>query len=223
MSNPIRCAIIGQNPLRFPWGFDEEDDRCRKLKMELAQQIMVLRQSGVSQFLTACDCGVGLYTGEIINGLRMTDRDLMLICYTPHEEQATKWAPYLRERYFAMLEKCTLISAVCEVGAPDAQFQAYKKIIDGLIFVGPRQIPLILSGEMTECQRPLRAQTAQGERVSLANSEQIPAGSTCEFEITCMDDAHEKAVMEWLDYGKLRGLGQWRNSGKGRFTYEILG
>ena len=130
MSNPIRCAIIDQNPLRFPWGFDEEDDRCRKLKMELAQQIMVLRQSGVSQFLTACDCGVGLYTGEIINGLRMTDRDLMLICYTPHEEQATKWAPYLRERYFAMLEKCTLISAVCEVGAPDAQFQAYKKIID---------------------------------------------------------------------------------------------
>ena len=130
MSNPIRCAIIGQNPLRFPWGFDEEDDRCRKLKMELAQQIMVLRQRGVTQFLVACDCGVGLYTGEIINGLRMTDRDLMLICYTPHEEQATKWAPYLRERYFAMLEKCTLISAVCEVGAPDAQFQAYKKIID---------------------------------------------------------------------------------------------
>ena len=100
---------------------------------------------------------------------------------------------------------------------------AYKKIIDGLIFVGPRQIPLTLSGEITECQRPLRAQTAQGERVSLANSEEIPAGSTCEFEITCMDDAHEKAVIEWLDYGKLRGLGQWRNSGKGRFTYELLG
>ena len=41
---------------------------------------------------------------------------------------------------------------------------AYKKIIDGLIFVGPRQIPLILSGEMTECQRPLRAQTARRTR-----------------------------------------------------------
>ena len=130
MSNPIRCAIIGQNPMRFPWGFDEEDDRCRKLKMELAQQIMALRQSGVSQFLTACDCGVGLYAAEIVNGLRMTDRDLMLLCYTPHEEQATKWAPYLRERYFTMLEQCTLISDVCEVGAPDAQLQAYRKIID---------------------------------------------------------------------------------------------
>ena len=131
MTKPIRCAIIGQNPMRFPWGFDEEDDRCQKLKIELAQQIMVLRQRGVSQFLTACDCGVGLYAAEIVNGLReTTDQDLMLFCYTPHEEQATKWAPYLRERYFTMLEKCTLISAVCEVGAPDAQLQAYRKIID---------------------------------------------------------------------------------------------
>ena len=91
----------------------------------------MLRQNGVSQFLTACDCGVGLYAAEIVNGLRATtDHDLMLICYTPHEEQATKWAPYLRERYFTMLEKCTHISAVCEVGAPDAQLHAYKKIID---------------------------------------------------------------------------------------------
>lgn len=98
---------------------------------------------------------------------------------------------------------------------------AYKKVIDGLIFVQPRMIPIHFNGEMTECQRPLRAQTAQGERVSLANSEQIPAGSTCEFEILLMDDSHEKAVLEWLNYGALRGIGQWRNSGKGRFSYEI--
>ena len=98
---------------------------------------------------------------------------------------------------------------------------AYKKVIDGLIFVQPRMIPIHFNGEMTECQRPLRAQTAQGERVSLANSEQIPAGATCEFEVLLMDDSHEKAVLEWLDYGTLRGIGQWRNSGKGRFSYEI--
>lgn len=99
---------------------------------------------------------------------------------------------------------------------------AYKKVIDGLIFVQPRMIPIHVNGDITECQRPLRAQTAQGERVSLANSEQIPAGSTCEFEIVLLDDSHEKVVLEWLDYGALRGIGQWRNSSKGRFAYEIL-
>ena len=30
------------------------------------------------------------------------------------------------------------------------------------------------------------------------------------------------AVEEWLDYGIQRGTGQWRNSGKGRFKYEII-
>ena len=149
MNKPIRCAVIGQNPMQFPWGFDE-DKFCSKMKTELTQQIMVLRQRGVSQFLTACDCGVGLYAGEIINGLRTTDRDLMLICYIPHEEQATKWAPYLRERYFTMLEKCTLISAVCEVGAPNAQLQAYKKIIglaDVVLMVYDRDTPPTGSAE----------------------------------------------------------------------------
>ena len=36
MDKPIRCAIIGQHPMRFPWGFDEEDESCGKMKMELA-------------------------------------------------------------------------------------------------------------------------------------------------------------------------------------------
>lgn len=101
--------------------------------------------------------------------------------------------------------------------------KAYKKIIDGLIFVEPRMIPIEVNGEVGECQRPLRAQTAQGERISLANSEEIPAGSTIEFEIVMLDEkAHKEAVLEWLEYGRLRGIGQWRNSGKGRFTYEVL-
>lgn len=99
---------------------------------------------------------------------------------------------------------------------------AYKSVIDGLIFVQPRMIPIQVNGEIRDCQRPLRAQTMQGERVSLANSEEIPEGSSAEFEVICLEKEHEAVVQEWLDYGILRGIGQWRNSGKGRFTYEII-
>lgn len=102
------------------------------------------------------------------------------------------------------------------------KLSAYKKVIDGLIFPQPLMIPIKVNGKIGDCQRPLRAQTAQGERVSLANSEEIPAGSTCEFEILLMDESLENAVLEWLDYGVLRGIGQWRNSGKGRFTFDII-
>lgn len=107
-------------------------------------------------------------------------------------------------------------------GSASEGIKAYKKEIDGLIFVSPRQIDIMFDGKIGSCQRPLRAQTAQGERVALANSETIPAGATIEITIQCLSGTHEKAVREWLDYGKLRGIGQWRNSGKGRFDWEEI-
>jgi hypothetical protein len=103
-----------------------------------------------------------------------------------------------------------------------SKLKAYKKVIDGLIFPSPRRIILYLPpGEIVgNCQRPLRCQTAQGERVALANSETVPAGTWLQFDVLLLNEAHEKLIDEWLDYGKLRGLGQWRNSGKGRYTWK---
>ena len=107
-------------------------------------------------------------------------------------------------------------------GSDESELKAYKKVIDGLVFVGPRQIPLILpeGGELDFCERPLRASTAQGERIALARSEQAPAGTIIDIEVKVLDDDLIDMVESWFDYGADRGLGQWRNSGKGRFTWE---
>lgn len=107
-------------------------------------------------------------------------------------------------------------------GSKSSKIKAYKKEIDGLIFVEPRKIPFALSGPIGDCQRPLRASTPQGDRVALADSETVPAGSSITFEIILLNKDLEPAVREWLDYGALRGVGQWRNSGKGRFTWEEI-
>jgi len=107
-------------------------------------------------------------------------------------------------------------------GNESSKIKAYKKVIDGLIFPYPREIPFTFDGEVGVCQRPLRAQTAQGERIALAMSEEIPAGATIEFGVKCLDGKLIPAIREWLDYGELRGFGQWRNSGKGRFTWEEI-
>ena len=103
-----------------------------------------------------------------------------------------------------------------------SKIKAYKKIIDGLIFVNPRRIPFIFDGQVGSCQRPLRAQTAQGERIAIANSETVPAGAYIDAEIVLLNSEYEAAVIEWLDYGDLRGIGCWRNASKGRFEYQIL-
>lgn len=107
-------------------------------------------------------------------------------------------------------------------GTRSEKLKAFKKEIDGLIFPEPRKIRINVNGEIGNCQRPLRAQTAQGERIALANSETVPAGSTIEFKVVLLKDDHEKLLKEWLDYGRYKGIGQWRNSGKGRFEVEYL-
>lgn len=105
-------------------------------------------------------------------------------------------------------------------GTESSKEKAYKKTIDKLIFPAPRKILFENYGEIGECQRPLRASTPQGERVSIAISEEIPAGASVTFDILILSDEHEKLVREWLDYGKLGGFGQWRSSGHGRFEWE---
>lgn len=103
-----------------------------------------------------------------------------------------------------------------------SKMSAYKKIIDGLIFVRPRMIAITSpNAAIGILERPLRAQTAQGERVALARSEMIGAGTSMEFVVELLDAKLEPVVREWLDYGRQRGLGQWRNGGYGTFTYTM--
>lgn len=124
-----------------------------------------------------------------------------------------------------MKDACYMLKKV--KGTKSSGMRTYKKDIDGLIFVSPRKIPLWMPVDLdltaTDCQRPLRAQTPMGERIALAHSEEAPAGTYVELTITCLQDDQMPVVKEWLDYGRLRGFGQWRNSGHGRFEWEEIG
>lgn len=104
------------------------------------------------------------------------------------------------------------------------EMRAYKKVIDTIIFVNERRIPYAMpeGGKVGYCQRPLRAATPQGERVALACSETVPAGSVIEFTVTSLEPSHWPVIEEWLNYLQIRGIGQWRNSGKGTCEWEYV-
>jgi hypothetical protein len=100
----------------------------------------------------------------------------------------------------------------------------HKRVVDNHIFIFPRKIKLNMPAGSTigTCIRPLRAETMRGERIALAKSETVPEGTTAEFVIVLFENALEGAVVEALDKGEFKGIGQWRNAGNGKFTYEIL-
>ena len=124
------CAIIGCSPMCFPWGFDEEDEGCAALKLILINQISKLRGEGCTRFAVSMDCGVGLYAAEILQGLKESDGNLEIVSYVPYEEQATKWTPELRDRYFNALAACTEVVNVAYEKTVGCKFKAYLEAIN---------------------------------------------------------------------------------------------
>ena len=118
-------------------------------------------------------------------------------------------------------DACSMLRRVS--GTKSSKVVAYRKVIDGLVFASPREIRIHLpeGALMGVLERPLRARTAQGERVTLARSDTCPMGSRIGFTLTVLGGVSEALLREWLEYGELRGLGQWRNAGYGTFTCEM--
>lgn len=102
--------------------------------------------------------------------------------------------------------------------------------LDNYVFVNPRKIYLtrpggeIVAEEDDILERPLRGQTARGERITLLASERVLPPAQIVFTVELIE--HKEVTLDTiraiLDYGKYKGLGQWRNGGWGRFEWEEL-
>ena len=124
------CAVMGSPTLSFPWGFDEDDEVCCALKLLVINKIFQLYKQGILRFIIPMDSGIGLYAAEAINVLRESHADMELVCYVPYEEQAVKWPPQLRDRYFAVVENCTEEEFISTDKTPTCELDAMLEAID---------------------------------------------------------------------------------------------
>ena len=128
-----------------------------------------------------------------------------------------QWKGFLKEACEAMIGTGTMTQK--ELSDVRLTRYLYKKTIDQLVFVNPRMT--IVEGTITGfLERPLRGQTMRGERISLARSEQVAAGAKCKIDITWMNKNLEPFIEQWLNYGILKGMLQWRSGGYGRFLWK---
>jgi hypothetical protein len=125
---------------------------------------------------------------------------------------------FIKEAFGLLLE---LSDKEVKVGKTKLSKFTHKRLVDNYVFVSPRRLRLS-NGTGPISTRPLRADTMKGERVSLASSETVPVGTSFECEIKTLAPALEDMIRQCLDYGAMKGIGQWRGAGKGRFTWEEL-
>ena len=171
-----------------------------------------------------------IYAGYIAQRAALTDEELAEELATVEKVEEKGWTgfhtidskpliyDYVIKGFFK--DACGMLRRVGDTKS--AKLTAYKKSIDGLVFATPRRITINLNdGAMGTLERPLRTSGPQGDRVALARSDTVPAGSTLAFTVAVLGVIKRPLLCEWLDYGELRGLGQWRNAGYGRFVYQM--
>lgn len=98
------CSFIGQRPITFSWGYDEENEDFLTVRGLIKAKMTALVESGKKNFISDMSLGICLSGAEIALELRdELDSDIRLVCVLPYERQAVKWSAEHRERYFRVL------------------------------------------------------------------------------------------------------------------------
>ena len=106
MDKEKTCCFTGHRPDKLPWGEDESDPRCLRLKRAVAQAAEDAYVAGVRHFISGMARGCDLYFAEAVLALRQRCPEVTLECVRPCESQADSWPAEERLRYQGILDRC---------------------------------------------------------------------------------------------------------------------
>lgn len=82
----ICVCFSGHRPDSLPWGYDEKDLRCAKIKASLEEQIRFFYSKGKRCFISGMAEGIDTYAAEIVLRLAGELEGLQLICVFPYPQ-----------------------------------------------------------------------------------------------------------------------------------------
>ena len=75
---PVSCCFTGHRPAKLPWGTDEGDERCLRLKARLREVIARAVEDGYTHFICGMAEGCDLYCAEAVLALRERHSEVTL-------------------------------------------------------------------------------------------------------------------------------------------------
>ena len=112
MEREKTCCFTGHRPDKLPWGEDEADPRCERLKGSIARAVEDAYVAGYRRFISGMARGCDLYFAEAVLELREWHEDIELECARPCETQADSWPEKERARYQSILNRCNIETMV---------------------------------------------------------------------------------------------------------------
>jgi len=101
------CGLIGQNFNLFSYGYDGHEPKCLKIKSLLSQQLKLLSDSGITDFIIGCSTAVEIWAAEEIIRMMRDDNKSKLHCIESNDNQKLFFSKQLFDKYNTILRQCT--------------------------------------------------------------------------------------------------------------------
>jgi len=124
------CAFTGHRPRKFPWKYDEKDERCVALKTVLTEQIEKLTVDGVTDFYTGMALGVDTWAAMAVLGLRERNPAIKLHCILPCEGQEISWTAPARTRYKNILNEANSVEYVKQIYDEKCMLERNHRLVE---------------------------------------------------------------------------------------------
>ncbi len=111
ISANIAC-FTGHRPQKLPWGFNENDERCKEMKNQTKIKIEESIKNGYHTFLCGMALGFDMICAEIVLALKKQYPFIKLIGALPCKTQSDGWKLYQKERYFNLLKQLDAVRCI---------------------------------------------------------------------------------------------------------------
>lgn len=99
------CCFTGHRPQSLPWGFNEQDKRCVKMKKVLKKEIVKAIKGGYDTFISGMALGFDIICAEMVLALKKKYPYIKLIGAIPCKTQDKLWNEKDKLRYRECLKK----------------------------------------------------------------------------------------------------------------------
>jgi len=124
------CSFTGHRPAKLPGGGNESDERCIALKKELYCRLEGVYQAGYTHFICGMAIGCDMFFAEAVLKLQEEHPEITLEAAVPCGSQPDRWPRPLRERYNAILDKCSVVKVLQIEYTPDCMQKRNQYMID---------------------------------------------------------------------------------------------
>ena len=124
------CCFTGHRSSKLPWGSNEKDPRCLRLKAEISSAISELCRLGVRHFICGMALGCDTYFAEAVIALRVDHPDITLEAAIRFDGQDKGWNAENSARYGRILSSCDKVTLVSHDYSPGCMQRRNEYMVD---------------------------------------------------------------------------------------------